>query len=227
MTYRERREGRAERLRDWAAKRQRDAAATLKAGEPFTSDIAFNTQPGHIPFRARLIAREDRAFESMRKAERMTSRADGIEDQLERSIYSDDEDAVEKLEARIAGLEAEREHVKKVNASIRAYERKTKKANRDLTAADMIECGVTPADVSRFSPEWHGWRYPAYVLQNLGGNISRNRERLAGLKLREAQAARVKEALEAETLREVYSEPATPPDPVGINSVLSAIARAD
>src|SRR5438874_1408018 len=89
MTYRERRERRAERLRGWAETRQANAATVFKAGEPFTSDIAFNTQPGHIPFRARLIAREERAYESTRKAASMESRADGIESQLAGAIYSD------------------------------------------------------------------------------------------------------------------------------------------
>ena len=106
MTYRERREARAQRLRDWAAKREEAAAAVFKAGEPFTSDHAFNTQPGHIPFRAKLIAREDRAHESVRKAGSMRSRADGIEGQLAGAIYDDDPDAVEQLRARIARLEA-------------------------------------------------------------------------------------------------------------------------
>ena len=82
MTYRDRREARADRLRGWAGKREDRAAAVFKAGEPFTSDYAFNTQPGHIPFRARLIAREDRAHESLAKAAAMRSRAGGIEGQL-------------------------------------------------------------------------------------------------------------------------------------------------
>ena len=78
MTYRDRREARADRLNEWAGKREERAEAVFKAGEPFTSDYAFNTQPGHIPFRAKLIAREDRAYESTVKAASMrilTSRA--------------------------------------------------------------------------------------------------------------------------------------------------------
>ena len=59
MTYRERRERRAERLRGWAEARQARAAATFAAHEVYRSDYAFNTQPGHIPERARVIARED------------------------------------------------------------------------------------------------------------------------------------------------------------------------
>jgi len=79
MTYRERREAEAERLREWAAKREERAAAVFKQGERFHGDFAFNTQPGHIPERARLIAREDRAHESLRKAQSMESRAAGIQ----------------------------------------------------------------------------------------------------------------------------------------------------
>lgn len=107
MTRRERLERRAERLRGWAAKREERAAAVFKAGEPFRGDIAFNTQPGHIPERARINAREHRAFESMRKAEGMEGRAAGIERALNASVYGDDPDAIERLEARIAEREAE------------------------------------------------------------------------------------------------------------------------
>ena len=97
MTYRDRREARAERLQEWAGKREDRAAAVFKAGEPFTSDYAFNTQPGHIPVRAKLIAREDRAHESVAKAASMRSRADGIEGQLAGSIYDDDPDAIDAI----------------------------------------------------------------------------------------------------------------------------------
>ena len=119
MTYRDRREARADRLRGWAGKREQRAEAVFRAGEQFSGDHAFNSQPGHIPLRARLIAREDRAFESLGKAESMRSRADGIEGQLEKSIYDDDPDAVEQLRERIARLEAERDAAKARNAAYR------------------------------------------------------------------------------------------------------------
>lgn len=169
MTYRDRREARAERLRGWAETREQRAAAVFKAGEPFTSDIAFNTQPGHIPFRARLIAREDRAFESLDKAESMRSRADGIEGQLATSIYDDDEDAIERLRERIARLEAERDDAKAKNAAYR-------KAHR----AELKE--MTPYQRDQAMP------FPGYHFQNLSGNLSRQRQRLARLE-RAAKAA--------------------------------------
>ena len=52
--------------------------ATLKHNERYTSDIAFNTQPGHIPMRARIIKQDDRAYESLGTAERFREKADSL-----------------------------------------------------------------------------------------------------------------------------------------------------
>jgi len=112
VTYRERREARAARLSEWAAKRVTTANAALESQPELRHDWAFITQPGHIPERARMNARDERAFESLAKARAMTSRAFGINDQLDRSIYSDDPDAIERLEARILELEAKRVTIK-------------------------------------------------------------------------------------------------------------------
>jgi hypothetical protein len=176
MTYRERRERKADRLRDWSAKRERDAAAVHRSHEPFRGDIAFNTQPGHIPLRARVIRQQERAWESERKAREMSRRADGIEAQAERAIYSDDADAPERLRERIAELEAERERVKTYNASARKTPANKPGDLSILTEAERedllrsISVGFDRAGA-----------FPAYKLTNLGGNIARLRKRLEGL----------------------------------------------
>jgi hypothetical protein len=163
MTYRDRREARAERLNEWAETREENAAAVLKAGEQYHGDTAFNTQPGHIPFRARLIASEDRAYESQNKAARMRSRADGIENQLAGAIYEDDPDAIEQLRARIANLEAQRDMAKAINADFRGLHKAELKAMDSAYQRDQA------------------MPYPAYHLTNLSGNLSRQRARLARL----------------------------------------------
>jgi len=162
VTYRDRREARAERLQEWAGKREDRAAAVLAAGEQYHGDIAFNTQPGHIPERARLIAREDRAHESLAKAASMRSRADGIESQLAASIYDDDPDAVEALRARIARLEAEREAAKTANTAYRAAHK-----------AELAQMSTYGRD--------QAMPYPGYWFQNMSGNLGRQRARLARL----------------------------------------------
>jgi len=65
----------ADRYDGWAEKRKEKAAALLKPSEHFRDDHAFNTQPGHIPMRARIIAQEERAFESLDKAREMEAKA--------------------------------------------------------------------------------------------------------------------------------------------------------
>lgn len=191
MTYRETREARVEKLRGWAGKRKADAERVFKQGERYRGDTAFNTQPGHIPERARLIAREERAYASINKAGSMTATAGEIGHQLDTSIYSDDADAVERLEERIEDLEKKRARIKAVNVAARKFKKggmepfATALAARQLgdleiTAAEASTLARSPCrwgDAGPFSPGYDG-----YVLQNLGGNITRQRQRLAQLK---------------------------------------------
>ena len=71
-------ERKAAKYDGWAEKRVTDATAVLERDRVFTDDHAFNTQPGHIPERARVIARSDRAFESLNKAREMSGKADRL-----------------------------------------------------------------------------------------------------------------------------------------------------
>lgn len=170
MTYRERREARADRLDEWAEKREAKAAADLERARDMASVIPFG-QPilvGHYSegrdrrYRGRIDSTYRRAFESADKAESMSSRAAGIRGQLERSIYSDDADAIERLTERIAELEAERDQIKAENAAFRKAHRAELKS---LTAYERDQA----------------MPHPAYRVTNLSGNIKRNRDRLVAL----------------------------------------------
>jgi hypothetical protein len=66
---------RAAKYEEWADKRRDNAEAVLKRNEGFTKDFAFNTQPGHIPIRARIIAQNDKAVESLQTAKRFEAKA--------------------------------------------------------------------------------------------------------------------------------------------------------
>lgn len=178
MTYRERREARVDRLREWADKREERAAASL-AGEPsYRNDWAFISQPGRIPAREAMNRRDERRHESLAKADSMRSRADSIEAAAEHAIYSDDEDAVERLRERIAGLEAERARIKAYNASAR-------KGPADVSLLDDRQRAEL-ASVAKYAPYQlrKNGAAPAYWLANLTGNISRQRNRLAQLERR-------------------------------------------
>lgn len=145
-------------------------------------DWAFVTQPGRIIARERMNRRDERAHEIATKGGEMAVRAVGIDQQLERTIFSDDTDALERLRERIAGLEAQREAIKAFNAAIR-------KAKGDaLIVARIVSAAPASIQASFLSVARHQAYYqpeikglPPYELSNLGGNISRNKERLAQL----------------------------------------------
>lgn len=181
-TYRERREARAERLREWADKREAKAETAHATASRMGEAIPFG-QPilvGHYSegrdrnYRARMVGQMDRAVEHGRKAREFDSRAAGIDAQLATSIYSDDPDAIDALRARIAGLEAERARIKAYNATCR-------KGAPDLSILDDAQ-RASLASVQKHTPyNSKGGAFPAYALSNLSGNIKRNRDRLAQL----------------------------------------------
>ena len=94
-------------------------------------------------------------------------------------ISSDDPQAVEKLEAKLAALEKNQEMMKAANAAIRMKD----PAKGD---AKLAELGYTPEDIAKLrEPDFCGRiGYPAYELQNNNANIRRIRGRIAELKKR-------------------------------------------
>ena len=94
-------------------------------------------------------------------------------------ISSDDPQAVEKLEAKLAALEKHQEMMKAANAAIRMKD----PAKGD---AKLAELGYTPEDIAKLrEPDFCGRiGYPAYALQNNHANIRRIRGRIAELKKR-------------------------------------------
>ena len=97
-------------------------------------------------------------------------------------ISSDDPQAVEKLEAKLATLEKHQEMMKAANAAIRMKD----PAKGD---AKLAELGYTPDEITELrAPDFCGRvGYPAYELSNNLANIKRIRERIASLeKLKEA-----------------------------------------
>lgn len=94
-------------------------------------------------------------------------------------ISSDDPQAVEKLEAKLAALEKHQEMMKAANAAIRMKD----PAKGD---AKLAELGYTPEDIAKLrKPDFCGRiGYPAYALQNNNANIRRIRGRIAELKKR-------------------------------------------
>lgn len=177
-TTRERRLARAERLKGWAEAREAQSEQMHEAARAETAQIPFG-QPiliGHHSEK-RHRAAIDRGWNKMgaavandQKAESMAQRARSIEAQAAGAIYTDDEDAGERLTAKIAAMEAERDGMKAANAAYRKEQR------AELQA-------MTGWDRDNALP------YRSYQITNLTGNIGRAKKRLAGLGAARARQA--------------------------------------
>lgn len=108
MTRRERLAAKAGKRAEWADKARGRSDSALASADSMASGIPFG-QPilvGHHSegrdrrYRARIASKMDRAVAEHKLAAHHASKASGLELQLERSIFSDDEDAIEQLEAK-------------------------------------------------------------------------------------------------------------------------------
>jgi hypothetical protein len=113
MTYRERKERRLARRLEWAESRKKKADASFRAADAIASQIPLG-QPilvGHHSERharrdqERIRSGMDRGCENLKMSQHHGSIATEIERQLDKSIYSDDRDAADRLRERIAETE--------------------------------------------------------------------------------------------------------------------------
>lgn len=187
MTRRERLEAKVEKREEWAAGRRSKSAALYRYTDRYRGDIAFNTQPGHIPERARVIRKIDQAHEHAQMAQHHDAKAAGLADQLDRSVFSDDIDAVTQLEARIAEHEAKRDRMKLVNKLF-------KKGDAAGLAALGLDLDKLKARLAEAGPYWGGAPHLPYEMTNLGARIRSDRERIEQIKTRHGRTAQAEQA---------------------------------
>jgi hypothetical protein len=201
MTRRERLEHKLQKRREWAEGRARKAEGLRNATpESLRHDWAFITQPGHIPERARMIRRAERAMEHDQMARHHRGKAAGLAQQLDDTIFSDDDDATQELEARIENNERERERMKAINA---AWRKAGKPAPDDAEGwrkvADDPRVMMSPNDLRPVRLDMaraphHRQPFPGYALSNLGGRITADRKRIKDVERRRQLAAEAEEA---------------------------------
>ncbi len=120
-------------------------------------------------------ANYDRGFEHAAKADEMRARAANIDAAAGRAIYSDDPDATDRLAARVAELEAQRDRIKAYNATC-------KRGAPDLSILTDRERAQHLRTLELAAWQCKGGAFPAYALSNLGAEIRRNRARLDALR---------------------------------------------
>ncbi len=104
-----------------------------------------------------------------------------------RPIMAGDDNAVERLEGKIAKAEAVQERMKAVNAAIRKH----KKAGAEAQIRGMVEAGITEVQArGLLVPDFCGRiGFPSYELTNNNANIARMKERLEKVSANKAAEA--------------------------------------
>ena len=128
-------------------------------------------------------------------AQHHEAKADGIEHALDRSIFSDDSNAVEALEERIAEREAEREKMKTVNKLYR-------KADIAGLAALGIDYEALKVRLAGLGSYFGQAPHMPYELSNLGGRITADRKRLEYIKQRQERSAKAEASPTGVTLEQ-------------------------
>lgn len=209
-TRRERLEARAEKREEWAASRRAKAdieyekadLSEEKTGIPFGQPIlvGHHSESAHRRIIDRAHKAMDRCVENNQMAKEHERKANGIRSQLANTIFSDDEDAVEALEAKIANLEKERDLNNSINKIIRQKPR-AEVTPQKITA--LIGLGITEASAKLlFEKDCCGnIGIPAYVNQNLGGRIKASRDRLVIVKQRQENQSAASESENGVTVK--------------------------
>jgi hypothetical protein len=191
-TRRERLEARAEKRAAWAESRESKARAAQERVHAIADGIPFG-QPilvGHLSVGrlrrdvAKIEAGMSATVEHDRMSRHHAEKAAGLEEQLARSIYDDDPDAIERLEEKLERLEGERDRIKAYNAAVRKPG--VGPAEAELLQRELLD-DRQRADIrsiARACPYQLGKRgeFPGYALSNLGATIRTTRERLERLR---------------------------------------------
>ena len=190
MTRRERLEAKLDKRHDWAASAERKATAAfnhsqnlvsgIPAGQPIL--VGHHSEGRHRRTLDRSWNALGKSVEMSKLAEHHEQKARGLEAALGKTIFSDDSDAVEAIEQRIAANEAKREEMKKINALYR-------KGNTAGLAELGVDIDELKAKLAALGNYFGQAPHMPFELTNLGARITADKKRLEHIKrMRKEQA---------------------------------------
>ena len=180
--YQERKEARIDRMEERAARAQAESSAASHAaheimrlippGQPIL--VGHHSERHHRRDLDKIDRNMRKSIEAGEKSAYYSSRAASAASN--HAISSDDPNAVEKLEAKLAKLQAAQERDKELNAWYRKH--KTMKGCPGITGEDAASADAQLAEMRE------GIRrpVPAWQLSNRNGEIKRIKDRLAQLR---------------------------------------------
>jgi len=182
--FHEKREARKERYEQLSIKNEKESQSRHQAARDIGSHIPFG-QPILVGHHSEKRHRKDleridnnmrKSIEADKKSEYYADKAKTIES--DKTIYSDDPEAVAKLKEKIASLERNQKVMKDVNRIL-----KSKKLHNQQKIEKMQEVGLNEKQaIQMLEPDRYGrLGFPSYSLQNNNANINRNKKRLKEL----------------------------------------------
>jgi hypothetical protein len=190
-TYEEKRLSRVERMKTRALRAKQEAEATIERARKLAAVIPFG-EPIHVGhhsenrdrrYRSKIHRTYDKGFRMLGEAEALEERAAGAERNA--AISSDDPDAIQKLEAKLAELERVRALLPRARAILK------KARTADAARPQLMALGLDEGDAARLTPGPPLQRWAASTMnQNLSGEIQRVRRRIADLQERAARGPR-------------------------------------
>ena len=190
MTKRERLEAKLAKRLEWAGKAEDRSSIAFDRVHKLADSIPLG-QPILVGHHSERHARRDadrissgmaKGCDEARLADHHRGKADGLERQLDTCVFSDDPDAIEAIEARVAENEAKRERMKRVNQLYR-------KGDAEGLAALGLDLEKLRAKVASIGYSWVKAPYESWELSNLGGRITADRKRLDDIRARQQRAA--------------------------------------
>jgi len=149
-------------------------ADCIPFGQPIL--VGHHSERGDRNFRAKITRKMDQACKAQDKAEYYEQKAASAENN--RSISSDDPEAIQKLETKISQLESNQSFMKKVNNAHAKYIK-----NQDESVLSEFD-EKWQLKIKNYVPpySWEKHPFPPYALQNNNQNISACKKRLESLK---------------------------------------------
>lgn len=203
MNRKERQEARAERYREYAENAEKRATAAFNASNAAVAGIPLG-QPilvGHHSEKAhrRALERSNgammRSVHESEKAAYYRQKAEAAESND--NIYLGDDDAIERLEEKIAILSAKQEKMKAVNKLMRS------KKSEEEKLAGLVSLGFSEAAAKNAIA--NNYTYPAYYLTNNNAKINAAKKQLEKAKTLAGKEDREYEVGDL-TIEECYSE---------------------
>ena len=184
--YEARREARIDRLRNRAEKASQESsqlgdeagkmAHCIPFGQPIL--VGHHSEKRDRNFRNRIHSKMSKSVELSKKAETLERRATSAESN--RSISSDDPEAVQKLKLKLADLEKTRDKMKAMNKAWRTYKNKNDASGFEALGVSTEQINKMAAQIEK-DYSWCKQPYPKFQMTNLGANIRTVKKRIERL----------------------------------------------